>query len=53
MLDDYRRQLEQDLISHPRDLALHHRIDAVKNIEMRIKLLSRGGMRVIEGGKEG
>jgi len=50
VLANYRRQIEQDLVDHPRDLALHHRIAAVRDMENRIKLLSRGGLRVIEGG---
>jgi hypothetical protein len=50
VLGDYRRKIERDLIDHPRDLALHHRLSAAREMENRIKLLSRGGLRVIEGG---
>lgn len=51
VLEQYRLQLERDLGDRPRDASLHHRIAAVRNVENRIRLLSRGGMRVIEGGK--
>jgi hypothetical protein len=48
VIDDYRRELERSLRDHPRDLAIHHRLGALKDLENRIKLLSRGGLRVID-----
>jgi hypothetical protein len=52
VLADYRRQIERDIADYPRDLALHNRLSAVRDMENRIKLLCRGGLRVIEGGKD-
>jgi len=48
VIEDFRRELERSLEDHPRDLAIHHRIGALKDVENRIKLLSRGGLRVID-----
>lgn len=47
----YLQELETHLKYFPRDSAVHNRIIAVKHLESRINLLSRGGLKVIEGGK--
>lgn len=49
VIEQYRRSLEQKLVDHPRDLGIQHRISAAIDIEARLRLLSRGGIRVIEG----
>lgn len=49
VIERYRLSLEQKLVDHPRDLGIQHRISAAIDIETRLRLLSRGGIRVIEG----
>lgn len=50
ILNEYRQSLLKDLESTPADLAIHHRLAAIQNIEHRVRVLSQGGLRVIQGG---
>jgi hypothetical protein len=52
ILDMYRKELQTQQKSFPKDLAVHYRISAVNDIELRLKLLRRNGLKVIEGGKK-
>lgn len=52
ILDMYRKELQAQQKSFPKDLAVHYRISAVNDIELRLKLLRRNGLKVIEGGKK-
>jgi len=52
VIADYRSQLEANLVTFPKDLAIHNQLEALRAIERRIVLLARGGLRVIEGGKQ-
>lgn len=52
VLNEYRDSLLKDLETTPADLAIHHQLTAVKNIEHRIQIMALGGLRVIQGGKE-
>lgn len=51
ILNQYLQELQTHLKYFPRDTAVHNRIIAVKHIESRVNLLSRGGLKVIDGGK--
>lgn len=52
VIADYRSHLESSLVDFPKDLAIHNQLEAVNAIERRITSLARGGMRIIEGGKQ-
>lgn len=52
VIDQYRSEILSEMENNPRDLRYQHQLNAINGIETRIKLLSRGGMRVIEGGKK-
>lgn len=52
ILNEYRNSLLNDLEETPADLAIHHQLTAIKNIEHRIRIMSMGGLRIIQGGKE-
>lgn len=52
ILNQYKQELESLAKSFPKDLAIHYRMSAVKDIELRLRLLCRGGLKIIEGGKK-
>lgn len=52
VIADFRKQLLLDHSAFPKDLALEHKLSVIDAVENRILLLSRGGIRVIEGGKQ-
>lgn len=47
----YRRELEDQFKSFPRDLILEQKLQVVDQLQLRINLLCRNGLRVVEGGK--
>lgn len=51
VLNEYRQSLLKDLEITPADLAIHHRLAALTNIEHRVRVLAQGGLRIIDGGK--
>lgn len=52
-IDQYRSEIKAEMKGRNLDFRLHHQLEALKNLENRIKLLGRGeGLRVIQGGKQ-
>jgi hypothetical protein len=52
VITEYRQSLLNELDITPADLAIHHQLTAIRNIEHRVRILACGGLKVIEGGKE-
>ena len=50
VIDEYRQSILRELDLTPKDLALHHRLAAVRDIEHRLMILERGGLVLIQGG---
>lgn len=51
IIDQYRCELKERLSAGKPALEISHQLAAVSAVEARIRLLCRGGMKIIPGGK--
>lgn len=51
-IEQYRSEIQDEMRSRPWDQHLHTKLATVGNVESRLRLLSRGGIRIIQGGRQ-